>query len=487
MVNLLYVATLQTIYMVFFAVVISGIIGVPVGLWVTVSREGHICENKSVNAVLETIINIMRSFPFIILMILILPISRYVVGTTIGSTAAIIPLALSAAPFVARVVESALLEVDPGMIEAAKALGSSRGKIVRSVLFPEGKASLVNGLTLVIINIIGYSAMAGAIGGGGLGNVAIMYGYERYDIPVMIYSVIIIIVMVQVIQSLGNLYVRNIKSRKSQKFFYTWIVIVLVALAASPFAFIQNFSVIPKKETVLIVGASAVPHADILNHVKPILAKEGIDLKVVVFNDYVTPNLALQQGSIQANYFQNIPYMDAFNASHHMDMVSMGGIHVEPFGLYSKKYSSVSAIPNGASVAVPNDPSNEARALLLLQKAGLITLNSSGSSTTPQNIVSNPKNIKIVPLDAAQIPRSLDSVTAAVINGNYAMTAGLNPSKDAMVTDSDNVDYANIITVMPSQENNPAIKKLVAVLQSPDVKAWINAQYKGAVVAVPNN
>lgn len=487
MVNLLYVATIQTIYMVFFSVVLAGIIGVPVGLWVTITREGHICENQYVNTVLETIVNIMRSFPFIILMILILPISRYVVGTTIGSTAAIVPLALSAAPFVARVVESALLEVNEDMIEAAKALGASRKKIISSVLFPEGKASLINGLSLVIINIIGYSAMAGAIGGGGLGNVAIMYGYERYDIPIMIYSVIIIIVMVQIIQSLGNLYVRNIKQRRSQKFFYTWVIILIVGLAASPFAFIQNFSIVPKKEVVLVVGASPVPHADILNHVKPMLAKEGIDLKVVVFNDYVTPNLALQQGSIQANYFQTIPYMNAFNASHHMDMVSMGGIHVEPFGLYSKKYTSISSIPYGGSIAVPNDPSNEARALLLLQKAGLITLNSSGSSTTTQNIVVNKKNINIIPLDAAQIPRSLTSVSAAVINGNYAMAAGLNPAKDAMITDSDNVSYANIIAVMPSQEHNPAIIKLVQVLQSPAVKEWINNKYKGAVVAIPNN
>jgi len=213
-ISLLLPAFNQTIYMVVFSVIFSLIIGVPIGILLYITKPKNILPMKNLNKILDFIINIGRSFPFIILMILVLPISRFIVGTTIGSTASIIPLSISAAPFVARIIEGALNEVDDGIIEAAISLGASKLEIVTKVLIPEALPSLIHGITLTIINLIGYSAMAGAIGGGGLGDVAIRYGYQRFQVDIMIISVISIITLVQIVQFTGNTIVNNIASKR---------------------------------------------------------------------------------------------------------------------------------------------------------------------------------------------------------------------------------------------------------------------------------
>ena len=198
---------IQTIQMVAFSTLFSVILGLPIGvlLYITDSEEkGGILPKPMLNAVLSRIVNILRSFPFIILMILIMPFSRIILGTAIGTKATIIPLSIAAAPFVARVIESALREVDPGVVQAAKAMGSTNWQIVYKVLIPEAMPSLVSGITLTIINLIGYSAMAGAIGGGGLGDLAIRYGYQRFRSDIMIITVVIIILLVEIIQLVGN-------------------------------------------------------------------------------------------------------------------------------------------------------------------------------------------------------------------------------------------------------------------------------------------
>ncbi len=198
---------IQTIQMVAFSTLFSVILGLPIGvlLYITDSEEkGGILPKPMLNAVLSRIVNILRSFPFIILMILIMPLSRIILGTAIGTKATIIPLSIAAAPFVARVIESALREVDPGVVQAAKAMGSTNWQIVYKVLIPEAMPSLVSGITLTIINLIGYSAMAGAIGGGGLGDLAIRYGYQRFRSDIMIITVVIIILLVEIIQLVGN-------------------------------------------------------------------------------------------------------------------------------------------------------------------------------------------------------------------------------------------------------------------------------------------
>ena len=208
---------IQTIQMVTFSTLFSVILGLPIGvlLYITDSEEkGGIIPKPVLNAILSRIVNVLRSFPFIILMILIMPLSRLIIGTAIGTKATIIPLSIAAAPFVARVIESALREVDPGVVQAAKAMGSTNWQIVCKVLIPEAMPSLVSGITLTIINLIGYSAMAGAIGGGGLGDLAIRYGYQRFRTDIMIITVIIIILLVEIIQLIGNKIVAKMISKR---------------------------------------------------------------------------------------------------------------------------------------------------------------------------------------------------------------------------------------------------------------------------------
>lgn len=194
----------QTVYMVFFSTLFASILGFILGIVVTVTSPKGLKSNKIIYNVLDLIINVLRSFPFIILIVFIIPLTRAIVGTPIGEAAAIVPLTIAAAPFVARIIESSLKEVDSGVIEAAKSFGASNTQIIFKVMLKEAVPSIISGLTLTIINIIGYSAMAGSVGAGGLGKVAISYGYQRYQTDVMIVTVIILIIMVQGLQSLGN-------------------------------------------------------------------------------------------------------------------------------------------------------------------------------------------------------------------------------------------------------------------------------------------
>ena len=237
---------------------------------------------------------------------------------------------------------------------------------------------------------------------------------------------------------------------------------------------------------VIKVGASPAPHAEILAQAKTILAKEGYDLQIVEFTDYVQPNVALTDGDIDANYFQHKPYLDDYNKQNGTDLVSMAAIHYEPLGLYAGKTKSIADLKDGAQIAVPNDTTNEARALLLLQTNGLITLKAdAGFTATVNDIEKNDKNLKIVEVEAAQIPRSLQDVDMAVINGNYAISAGLDVSSAIAKEEKDSdaaKTYANIIAVRKGDETREDLKALVAALQSAEVTKYINDTYKGAVV-----
>ena len=205
---------METLYMVFFSTVFAVLLGLPIGVLLLITEENHILPMKSLNLVLSSLVNIFRSLPFIILIIILFPLSRLIVDTAIGSTAAIVPLSIAAAPFVARVAESALREVPWGMIEAAKSMGANNWQIIWRVLLPESVSALVLGLTLTVINILGYTAMAGAVGAGGIGDVAIRYGYQRFRDDVLWITVIVLILMVQAIQSLGNFIAGKLDKRK---------------------------------------------------------------------------------------------------------------------------------------------------------------------------------------------------------------------------------------------------------------------------------
>ncbi|WP_262058621.1 MetQ/NlpA family ABC transporter substrate-binding protein [Streptomyces sp. STR69] len=235
----------------------------------------------------------------------------------------------------------------------------------------------------------------------------------------------------------------------------------------------------------LVVAASPTPHAEILDYVKDHLAKKaGLDLEVKEFTDYVTPNTATEDGSVGANYFQNQPYLDDFNKKNGTHIVPVVTVHLEPLGLYSHKVKSADALKSGATIAVPNDSVNEARALKLLAVNGLITLKSGvGNEATPADITKNPKNLKFKELEAAQTPRSLDDVDAAVINGNYAISSGLKPAKDALVLESaTNNPYGNFLAVKKGNEKDPRVKKLAKLLTSPEVKKFIEDKYAGSVI-----
>ncbi len=214
MINLLIKSFWETCYMVFASTVLSTVIGVPLGVILTVTRKEHILPNAAINTVLGAIVNATRSTPFIILMVAIIPLTRLIVGSSIGTTAAIVPLTISAAPFIARIIESSLLEIDPGIIEAAQAMGASPMQIIRKVLIPESLHSIVLGITLAVISLIGYSAMAGTLGGGGLGDLAIRYGYQRFQMEVMVATVIVLIIMVQAMQSLGDYASKKLNKNK---------------------------------------------------------------------------------------------------------------------------------------------------------------------------------------------------------------------------------------------------------------------------------
>ena len=234
---------------------------------------------------------------------------------------------------------------------------------------------------------------------------------------------------------------------------------------------------------VLNVAASSTPHAEILEQVVDVLAEQGIDLQIHEYGDYVVPNTAVEEGEEDANYFQHIPYLESFNEKEGTHLVSVGGIHIEPMGVYAGKTASLEELPDGAEIAVPNDPTNEGRALLLLEAQGLIKLaDSSNLEATPNDIVDNPKNLTFKELEAAMIPTAVDEVDLSVINVNYALEAGFNPTEDALAIEDANSPYVNIVAVKEGNENNPAVLALVEALQSDTVRDFINETYGGAVV-----
>ena len=239
-------------------------------------------------------------------------------------------------------------------------------------------------------------------------------------------------------------------------------------------------------ETKLKVGATPEPHAELLNLVKDDLAAEGIALEVIEFQDYVIPNEAVESGEIDANYFQHLPYLNSFNDERGYHLVNAGGIHVEPFAVYSSKIKDLKDLKKKAKIAIPNDPTNEGRALLLLQDAGLITLKEgAGLQATPQDIADNPLKIKFKEIEAASLPRVLKDFDAAVINGNYAIQADLSALKDGLFVEGSSSPYVNVIAVKAGNENNDAIKALVKALQSDKVKDYIAKKYPtGEVVTV---
>lgn len=237
----------------------------------------------------------------------------------------------------------------------------------------------------------------------------------------------------------------------------------------------------PNKE--ITVGVTAGPHAQVMDFVAKEAAKQGLKVKVVEFNDYIQPNIALEQKELTANSYQHQPFLDNMVKERGLHLTSIGKTILLPMGLYSNKYKDLTKVPEGASVAIPNDPTNGGRALLLLQQAGLLKLKDGGSpKSTVNDIVDNPKKLQIKELEAAQIARSLNDVDIACVNTNYALASGLNPLKDAVIVESKDSPYANVFVVRDADKDDPTIKKLLSIYQSPETKKFIEDTFKGSII-----
>lgn len=503
--------TLQTLYMVGVSTLIAVLGGLPLGVLLVLTDQGGQLRNPVVNKVVGAIVNVGRSLPFIILMVALIPLTRLVVGTSIGPTAAIVPLAVGAIPFFARLVETAVREVDSGLVEAVQAMGGTTPTVVFKVLLPQALPSLVAGVTTTLIAVIGYSAMAGAIGGGGLGTVALQYGYQRFETGVMVATVALLIVLVTLVQLLGDAVARAVSRHDragsggagsglgrlgrllglSGLTRLGWRGRTALAAAALVPVGLLGYGIAGQAGSGgdsrrLTVAASPSPHAEILEYVQQHLAKKaGLQLDVRKFSDYVLPNTATESGEVDANFFQHKPYLDDFNKKKQTHIVPVTNVEVEPLGLYSHTVHSLKGIKSGQTVALPNDTTNEGRALHLLAEHHLIDLKPGAGQEATLGDVADAKGLKFKELEAAAVPRSLDDVDAAVINGNYALESRLNPSKDALAAESPRHNpFANFLAVKDGKQHDPEVRKLAKLLNSPQVKKFIEHRYKGGIEPV---
>ncbi len=488
--KLLWEPTLQTLLMVGVSALLSGIGGLGLGVALVVTEHRRVLSAPWLFRFLNAITNVGRSIPFIILLVAILPFTRFLVWTAIGTAAAIVPLVIGAIPYVGRLVQGALHEVDPGVIEAVIAMGATPSQVIRRVYLPEALPALIRAMTVVTITLVSYSAMAGAIGGGGLGDLAIRYGYQGFRLDVMIATVVELVLLIQLVQFVGDHLANHFQHRNTtaaSKKSSRSKIIAVVAIAASVLVLVciayRRHNAIANPPKVLRIGVNPLPHGEILEAALPLLKQQGVLVQIVYFSDYVQPNLALVSGDLDANYFQHVPFMESFNSSKGTHVLSAGAVHIEPLGIYAGRSKSLKDLKDGAIITMPNDPANSGRALFLLQDADLIKLGTGKAvNTTVQDIEQNPHHLRFRELEAAQLPRSLDDADLAVINMNYALVAKLDPLKDALKLESGSSPYANIVSVMPDHAADPRIQTLVRVLQSAEMQRFIRDKYHGAVL-----
>ena len=464
MLSSLALATWQTIYMVFIATVIAVIGGLILGVLLHLSHHKKNLAARLFNQIAGFIVNVTRSIPYIILLILLYPITKLIVGTTIGTTASIVPLAIAALPFYARLAESAISEVDKGLIEAANAMGASKIQIIFKVLLPEARTLLVDAATLTTIGLIGYSAMAGIVGGGGLGDLTYFQGYNDGNYFLLYGGVILLVILVQLCQSYGK-HLSN-----SKKITSIWaLVAILMAGSAAQIAY--NAYQANQNKNLITVGYAQSPEQQKIMQMAQEVANDeyGLQVKLVPFGDYNLPNRALNNGDIDANIFQHIPFLENQIKEFGYKIMSIGKTFIYPMGIFSSKLNSLNEIQLGAKVAIPNDPTNRGRALMLLADAGLIKLKPGVTwKATLHDIINNPYKLQITPLQADQIPNNLDSVSLAVINNDFLSKAHLT-LKQALFVEPTDSPFTNIIVVRDSDKNNPLLLKFVKAFQSPQV------------------
>ncbi|AKH81404.1 YaeC family lipoprotein [Streptomyces sp. CNQ-509] len=484
----------ETLAMVGWAALVAVVVGTPLGVLLVLTDRGRPLQNVLVNRVIGLVVNVGRSLPFIILLLALTAFTRALVGTSIGLKGAIVPLAISAIPFFARLVETAVREVDAGLAEAVQSMGGSTWTVVVKALLPQALPSLVAGLTTTVIALVGYSAMAGAVGGGGLGDVAIRYGYQRYEGDVMLATVVLLVVLVNAVQLIGDFFVRSLADRSTRSAAYLRISRPARAgvTAVAGVALVGSLTVGTVNLTseggdgganTVTVAATPAPHGEILTFVKDNLAADaGIDLRIREFTDYVKPNEAVANGEADANFFQHTPFLDDYNDKNGTDIVPTVGVLVEPLGLYSEQADDVSGIGGGDTVAVPNDTTNMGRALHLLDAEGLVELKDGTGLNATLADIADDRGLDIRELEAAQTPRALQDVDAAVINGNYAIDSGLDPRSDAIaLEEAEGNPYVNILAVQAGDADDPEIEKLGDLLNSPETKAFMEKEFPSSV------
>lgn len=501
----------ETLLMLAWSGVFVFVLGGVLGVALTVTRAGGILENRPLWQVLDKVTNVFRSIPFIILLAALLPVSRLIMGTAIGVPGAIVPLVVGAIPFFARQVEVSLAEVDPGLIEAADAMGLTPLDIIWRVYLRESVSSLARVTTVTLISLLNLTAMAGAVGAGGLGNFAIQYGKDRNQLDVIYVTVVVLVIMVSLIQIVGN----AVAKRSSAEYRAAAAAAAgngttagadatgshtrrNVTIGAAAFAvglglyFVVNaLTAAPATERVTVkMGVTGTIYEELYAPAKKKLAAEGIDLEIVQFSDYTTPNAALADGDIDLNSFQHRIFFATELEKKGYKLSNIGNTFVQPMHLYSANVASVDEIADGAKVAIPDDVTNGGRALKVLEAAGLVQLSdAAGFNPTVADITANPRGIEIVQLAANNIPSVLPDVAAAVVNGNYAIDNNL--SHDDIIFEDTSISdeqYWNLTAARTEDLKDPGkvevYRKVIEAYQSADTEGVYDNTYGGNFIAV---
>lgn len=501
----------ETLLMLAWSGVFVFVLGGVLGVALTVTRAGGILENRPLWQVLDKVTNVFRSIPFIILLAALLPVSRLIMGTAIGVPGAIVPLVVGAIPFFARQVEVSLAEVDPGLIEAADAMGLAPLDIIWRVYLRESVSSLARVTTVTLISLLNLTAMAGAVGAGGLGNFAIQYGKDRNQLDVIYVTVVVLVIMVSLIQIVGNAMAKRSSAEHraaaaaaagngtatgtgtTGSHTRRNVIIGAAALAVGfgLYFAVNALTAAPASERLTVkMGVTGTIYKELYAPAKKKLAAEGIDLEIVQFSDYTTPNAALADGDIDLNSFQHRIFFATELEKKGYKLSNIGNTFVQPMHLYSANVASVDEIADGAKVAIPDDVTNGGRALKVLEAAGLIQLSdAAGFNPTVADITANPRGIEIVQLAANNIPSVLPDVAAAVVNGNYAIDNNL--SHDDIIFEDTSISdeqYWNLTAARTEDLKDPekveVYRKVIEAYQSADTEGVYDNTYGGNFIAV---
>lgn len=504
-------ATWETLYMTFGSAAIAAVFGLLLGVCLVVTQPGGILEDRVTYSILDKVTNFLRSIPFIILLAVISPLTMYLIGTTVGTTAALVPLIFGIFPFYARQVQNALLDVDHGVIEAAQAMGSSPTAIIFRVYLREGLADVLRASIVTIISLIGLTTMAGAIGSGGLGDIAISLGYARFQNDVILVAMIIILVFVFAVQIIGDWIVRLVEhqtygaakkadkegqkeesGRKAKKTF-GWLVGILAVVTL---AFVglhtmtHSTNASADKTSTITIGSQGTDY-ELWQYIakSPEAKKLGLKIKVKQITDGVQLNKATSEGNVDVNAFQSLSYVQAYNQQNERSKLAvLGTTYLEPMGIYSKKYKNVNDIPAGATVAIANNPSQATRDLILLQKAGLITLKKNfGNLGTVSDIAANPKKLKFKKIDDTTGPRIINSVDVVLISNTVALEGNLNVLKDSIFhekVDQSTKANVNILVTAARNKDNREYKKLVKLYHQKAIQKYVKKEYHGTKIEV---